>query len=458
MDGGVLADGDDATTHATCFISYSHDSEQHRQAVVDFAQALRQHGIDVTIDRFAEAAPPANWPNWMARQIQESDFVVVVVTETYARRYTMSEEPGVGRGVTWEGAVINSHVYSNFASSTKFIPVTFKASDRQHIPFPLSETSNFIIPSFEADHLKDLLSILNNDPLVAPAPLGPSTASASSTTTFNDSTVAASQTATPVADVITELSRLSDSADLRTASDAAFQLGEVLFGDQQYSRAISAYRLAIELGPQNPVYSQAKDALRVAVEFMQSLYGEGSARAAIRNWVSLAQTDKMREAWKLTDRDVRLGLAQDWIMANANHPGLRGHDRDELANALSALEPDHPLAEPFLDGKLRTFKDAYGNIDLDDWGAAERQRRYRIEFELVILSPTKGESVVWDMDSPVYAVPFVLRRRLHTWQVAGFGNEIAVPGWPPTFEVFPVDEGISFNNPSPPAGKRRLFH
>ena len=101
MNGGALANDDDSTTHPTCFISYSHDSEEHRQAVVDFAQALRQHGIDVTIDRFAEAAPPANWPNWMVRQIQTSDFVVVVVTETYARRYTMSEKPGVGRGVTW---------------------------------------------------------------------------------------------------------------------------------------------------------------------------------------------------------------------------------------------------------------------------------------------------------------------------------------------------------------------
>ena len=455
----MLADGDDETTYPTCFISYSHDSEEHRQAVVDFAQALRQHGIDVTIDRFAEAAPPANWPNWMTRQIEESDFVVVVITETYARRYTMSEEPGVGRGVTWEGAVINSHIYGNFARSTKFIPVTFKASDRQYIPFPLSETSNFIIPSFEADKLTGLLSIINNDPLVPPAPLGPRAARPSSPTPSGGATTSpASQTTTPVSEVIAELSRLSDSVDPRTASDAAFQLGEVLFGDQQYSRAISAYRLAVELGPQNPVHAQAKDALRVAAEFMQRLYGEGSARAAIRTWVSFVQSDEIREAWKLTDRDVRLGLAQDWILANANHPGLKGYDRDELASALAALEPDHPLAEPFLDGKLRTFKDAYGDIDLEDWGAAERQRRYRIEFELVFLSPTKGESVVWDMDSPIYGSAFVLRRRLHTWQVAGFGDEIAIPGWPPTFELFPVDAGISFNNPPPPTGKHRLFH
>ena len=33
----------------------------------------------------------------------------------------------------------------------------------------------------------------------------------------------------------------------------------------------------------------------------------------------------------------------------------------------TALDPDHPLAEPFLHGKLRSFKETYGEIDLEDW-------------------------------------------------------------------------------------------
>ena len=286
-------------------------------------------------------------------------------------------------------------------------------------------------------------------------PLGLSAASAA---TPDKLAVATQHIATDVVDAIEQLSKLSDSADPRVSSDAAFRLGEVLFGDQQYSRAISAYRLAIELGPQNPVYAQALAALRAAAEFLQSLYGEGSARAAIRDWIGLIKSSRIREAWKLTDRDVRLALAQDWILANSDHPDLIGLDKDELARALSALEPDHTLADPFLSGQQNKFQRAYGEIDLEDWGIAERQRRHKIEYELVFLSPTEGESVVWDINSPIYGTAFVLRRRLHTWQVAGFGNEIAIPGWPPTFEEFPLNEGISFTNPPPPAGERRLFH
>ncbi|MCA9692362.1 MAG: toll/interleukin-1 receptor domain-containing protein [Myxococcales bacterium] len=43
------------------FISYSHDSEPHREAVLQLAQRLRGDGIDVRLDRF-EAAPAQGWP------------------------------------------------------------------------------------------------------------------------------------------------------------------------------------------------------------------------------------------------------------------------------------------------------------------------------------------------------------------------------------------------------------
>jgi hypothetical protein len=387
----------------------------------------------------------------MVRQIEDSDFVVAVITETYARRFSMREELGVGRGVTWEGAVINSQIYDNFGGRTKFIPVVFEQPSRKHIPFPLSQTSSYVVDCFTPELLAPLLRQLYNAPAIKPATLGRYHAKES-----DEISEAVSLASVDVERSIDELSRLADSSDHRIASRAAFHLGEILFGDQQYSRAISAYRFTMELGPSQPGFSDAEKSLLSAAKFIQRLYGPGSARAALQDWLSLVQNGKMREAWKITDRDLRLSLAQDWILANNQHPNLIGFNRDDLAVALSALEPSGKFAEPFLSSQLRKFQNTYQHIDLADWGAAERQRRFKIEYELVILSPTKGEFVTWEGNTSLRATVFILRRRLHDWHIAGFGDEIAVPGWPPRADKFPL-EGVTFRgDPLPPGSKHFL--
>ena len=46
----------------------------------------------------------------MRRQIKQAEFVLLVCTETYNRRFE-GEEPGRGRGVTWEGAILTQELY-----------------------------------------------------------------------------------------------------------------------------------------------------------------------------------------------------------------------------------------------------------------------------------------------------------------------------------------------------------
>ena len=68
------------------FISYSHDSEDHREAVLQLAQQLRGWGVDVHLDRFV-TAPEAGWPRWMMTEVDAADFVLLVCTPTYRRRF-----------------------------------------------------------------------------------------------------------------------------------------------------------------------------------------------------------------------------------------------------------------------------------------------------------------------------------------------------------------------------------
>jgi hypothetical protein len=84
------------------------------------------------IDQYV-LVPEGGWPLWMERQIEDSDFVLMVCTETYFRRVMDKEEPGKGLGVRWEGRPI----YKAEMRNTKFIPVLFEEDDSS----PLSRLS-----------------------------------------------------------------------------------------------------------------------------------------------------------------------------------------------------------------------------------------------------------------------------------------------------------------------------
>src|SRR6516225_4657152 len=92
------------------FISYSHDTPQHAQHVLELASRLRADGIDCIIDQYV-VSPAEGWPRWMDKQIRDSDFVVMVCTETYYQRVMGEEQPGKGLGVRWEGHLIYRAIY-----------------------------------------------------------------------------------------------------------------------------------------------------------------------------------------------------------------------------------------------------------------------------------------------------------------------------------------------------------
>jgi hypothetical protein len=88
--------------------------------------ASREDGIDCIIDRYV-VVPPEGWPRWMHKQIRDSDFVVMVCTETYYQRVMGDEKPGKGLGARWEGHLIYQGIYS------AFIPVLFESGNYAHI-------------------------------------------------------------------------------------------------------------------------------------------------------------------------------------------------------------------------------------------------------------------------------------------------------------------------------------
>ena len=132
------------SSKTTVFISYSHDSSAHAERVLRLADRLNREGLDCHLDQYQES-PPEGWPQWMERQLERVDYVLVVCTETYLRRAKGEEPPGVGQGVKWEATLSYQHLYAADSRNTRFIPVLFEPSDTAFIPTPLGGATYYCV-------------------------------------------------------------------------------------------------------------------------------------------------------------------------------------------------------------------------------------------------------------------------------------------------------------------------
>ncbi|WGF37760.1 MULTISPECIES: toll/interleukin-1 receptor domain-containing protein [Lysinibacillus] len=126
------------------FISYTHDSDEHLDRVLEFSNKLRAEGIDAVLDQYEES-PPEGWPRWMDRQIRRADYVIMICTPLYFKRVMGEEKQGVGLGGIWESGLIYQHLYNEGGINNKFIPVLFEdVSSYMDIPTPLQGSTHYI--------------------------------------------------------------------------------------------------------------------------------------------------------------------------------------------------------------------------------------------------------------------------------------------------------------------------
>jgi hypothetical protein len=152
------------------FISYSHDSEEHRETVLRLSERLRADGFDAWVDQYENGTPEQGWPRWMLDQFDAADFVLVVCTKTYYRRFRGHEKPGAGKGADWEGALITQQIYDDRSRTVKFVPVMLTSGQEAFIPEPLRAHTFYGLTSPE--RYQDLRVFLAGSAGVEPGELG----------------------------------------------------------------------------------------------------------------------------------------------------------------------------------------------------------------------------------------------------------------------------------------------
>lgn len=109
------------------FISYSHDSEDHKAWVLRLAVELRERGVDATLDQW-DLAPGQDVAAFMQKGILDADRVILVCSEVYVRK----AEGGTG-GVGFERLIVTGEVVQNI-DTRKFIPLVRANPAEPRIP------------------------------------------------------------------------------------------------------------------------------------------------------------------------------------------------------------------------------------------------------------------------------------------------------------------------------------
>ena len=109
------------------FISYSHDSPEHKRWVSEICTELRRNGIDAILDQW-DLGLGDDMTRFMQRGIVDADRVLVVCTDNYVERANAGEG-----GAGYEGMIINAELVQDL-DTNKFIPIIRQASGKVKTP------------------------------------------------------------------------------------------------------------------------------------------------------------------------------------------------------------------------------------------------------------------------------------------------------------------------------------
>jgi hypothetical protein len=145
------------------FISYAHDSEEHKTQVRVFAHFLRARtGLDVRLDQWDDHER-RDWSHWAVDHLTNSDFIVVIASPDYRRRADGLAEPHDGRGSQFEAAIIRDKLTRNLREGTKqVLPVVLPGRAIEDIPAFLSaySTSRFHVSEITDEGVSELVAAI----------------------------------------------------------------------------------------------------------------------------------------------------------------------------------------------------------------------------------------------------------------------------------------------------------
>lgn len=172
----------------SAFISYSWDSDEHRQWVLDLATRLRADGIETLLDQW-HLIPGDQLPAFMENAVRESDHVLIICTPRYKGRSDRREG-----GVGYEGDIMTGEVFTT-RNERKFIPILRIGEWADSAPTWLGGKYHIDLRGtpYRANQYQDLLTtLLGTRPVAPPVRVGAGRGAATAPSASSSEAVASS--------------------------------------------------------------------------------------------------------------------------------------------------------------------------------------------------------------------------------------------------------------------------
>lgn len=153
-------------TAPVVFISYSHDSQEHKRWVLDLATRLRECGVDAVLDQW-DIGPGGDLPHFMEQSLTKASRILMICTD----RYVQKANAGEG-GVGYEKMIVTADLMKKI-DSARVIPI-IRQQRTYFLPTFLS-TKLFINLSTQEQFetgFDQLLRDILNAPLFVKPPIG----------------------------------------------------------------------------------------------------------------------------------------------------------------------------------------------------------------------------------------------------------------------------------------------
>lgn len=389
------------------FISYSHDSPDHKQWVGELAIRLRHDGIDVTLDQW-DLGPGDDITLFMEKHLHESDRVLCVCTDEYVRK----ADAGEG-GVGYERMIVTAELLRNI-STDKIIPIVRQPEGSTQRPKFL-ETRFYVDLSNDDDKQYDLLlRELHSQPPPEKPPVGQNPFAKSPSGREAAGTRAVQPAPIP-----------PDDIDASAAYEGALQLARAgdLLGWRQLAKRVRASALQT-LREWRAKYEanvpQDRDTLHAAVDeavsgiaplLIVGLVGVESGREELRDQRAIVDDLLNITGWQRSGRTLLIGLPKAMVYV---YQGLHG----AMALATGQIELALALADMMLEysgGTMQLFR----QHDLVGWPDTLEHHCHRAWRYLV----SAGER--WGWLPPLFGEDSEFRRALSAYYLALNTHELA---------------------------------
>ncbi|MEU5342300.1 MULTISPECIES: toll/interleukin-1 receptor domain-containing protein [unclassified Streptomyces] len=144
------------------FISYAHETPDHKDAVRRLYELLRDQGLDVRYDQ-ADQHERRNWETWTTRQIMRADFVLLIASPAY--RQVAEDELPAGRNLGLRSEYRRLADLQHRAPDVwlkKILPVVLPGRSADEIPLTFAPwtADHYVVEDVTHEGAGDLLRVL----------------------------------------------------------------------------------------------------------------------------------------------------------------------------------------------------------------------------------------------------------------------------------------------------------